>query len=510
MIKKEYKQWNNGDIVLIGTGTGSGKSYFIRNQLSDYAEEQGEEILFIFNRKKLHEQNKAQIHKVNNIRIHTATYQEIEHSIIHNDSYDFSKYKYIVCDECHYFTDDSGFNHNSDISFNSIMSQSDKVKIFMSATSCSLFSFIKENQPKHKIWDYKQKKSYKHINSLYFYREVEAVQRFIDKRFNGDEKIIWFCKSVKKAVQLHSMYPDSYFLCSESEKNKRYLKLLDENTFAEQGDKITFNRKFLFTTKVLDNGFDLKDERIKLIICDEFDINTMIQCLGRKRILSDTDKVNVILFNHSNNSLNGIRSLLNNKLNEVEAFKEGGVEGRNNYVGRFAHRSNYIIYDQPSPDNKYSSNKRISLVKYLKAKNDFSVIDEMIERNKALNKMRIDLKEKKRSDAYMLCILELMDLDRCGDLDKMFHEKELTEYLDFLLGKQLFKQEQKELIERMNVRSNGKQLKSYEALNIALTELKLDYRIISEANYKRNLEDGSPNLARKKKYWRVMRLTDSK
>ncbi|MEK4008349.1 DEAD/DEAH box helicase family protein [Paenibacillus sp. FSL H3-0333] len=505
MIKEEYKLWNEGDIVLIGTGTGSGKSYFIRNHLSAYANEEGEEILIIFNRKQLHEQNKEHIRKDNNFRVHTATYQEIEQSIINNGSYDFSKYKYIVCDECHYFTDDSGFNHNSDISFNAIMNQTNKIKIFMSATGGSLFSFIKENHSKPKIWNYRQKKNYDHIASLNFYTSNDAVENFIQHKFRNDEKIIWFCKSVEKAAKLHAKYPDSYFLCSISNKNKKHLKLLEEDTFKTTDGKTTFDRKYLFTTKVLDNGFDLKDEKIKLIIVDEFEINTIIQCLGRKRILSDTDKVHVVLFNHSNRSINGYKSLLINKLNEVEAFMEGGVEGRNNFVGRFAHRSNYIIYDEPSTDNKFSSNKRVSRVKQLKAENDLSIIDEMLNNNRELNKLRSEYGEKKRSDAFVMYILELLNKDRCADLDRIYEQQELAEYLDSTVGRVfLMKNQKEELIDKINVRVDGHQLKSANSLNAALCERGFNF-VIKEFETSRILD------GKKKKFkcaWKVMRLTD--
>ncbi|OMD78252.1 DEAD/DEAH box helicase [Paenibacillus odorifer] len=505
MIKEEFKEWNEGDIVLIGTGTGSGKSYFIRNQLSAYADEVEEEILILFNRKKLHEQNKEHIRKDNNYRIHTATYQEIEQTIIHNGSYDFSSYKYIVCDECHYFTDDSGFNHNSDISFNAIMSQVNKVKIFMSATGGSLFAFIKENQSTQKIWNYRHKKSYKHIASLNFYTSNDAVENFIQHRFRDDEKVIWFCKSAEKAAKLHAKYPDSYFLCSSSNKNKKYLKLLEEDTFTTTNGKTTFDRKYLFTTKVLDNGFDLKDEQIKLIICDEFEINSMIQCLGRKRILSDTDKVHIVLYNYSNRSINGYKSLLNDKLNEVEAFKEGGVEGRNNYVGRFAHRSNYIIYDEPSTEQKYSSHKRVSRVKHLKAENDLSIVEDMLNKNREINKLRVDNDEQKRSDAYMMYVLELMNMDRCGDLDRIYEQQELSDYLDSVVGEViLVKSERRELIDKINVRVDGHQLKSANSLNAALSERGFNY-YIKEFETRRNIDGKN----KKYKYaWKVMRLSD--
>ncbi|MNB85010.1 Type III restriction enzyme, res subunit [compost metagenome] len=510
VVGEEYKQWRNGDIVLIGTGTGTGKSYFIRNQLTRFAEEEWSNILFIFNRKELHKQNKEQIRADNNMRIHTATYQEIEHDISITGSYDFKKYKYIVCDECHYFTDDSGFNHNSDISLNAIMNLESKIIIFMSATSSTLFTHIQNNKSESKIWRYKSKRNFSNIASLYFYSKEESVEQYISQRFNGNEKIIWFCRSTEKAAKLHIKYPDSYFLCSDNKKNSKYISLIKNNTITTQDNKITFDRKFLFTTKVLDNGFDLKDEQIKLIICDEFDINTMIQCIGRKRAMTEEDTIHIVLLNHSNRSINGYRNVLLEKRNEAKVFMEDGVLGRNNFIGRFAHKSNYIIFDQPSLDNKYLSHKKISTVKYLKAENDLVIIEEMLHENREQNKFRESLKEKKLSDAYIMYVLKLLQVNRYGDLDKIYKEQGISEYLDSILGNQLHNSEKKELIDKLNVRSNGRQLKSCEALNIALTELKINYRIISEIDHRRNLGEGSLNPNRKKVFWKVMKLSDSK
>jgi len=386
------------------------------------------------------------------------------------------------------------------------MKLDNKVKIYMSATGMSLFNFIKEttSNETQKVWKYTSKKNYKHIASLHFYKNNDALESFIEHRFKGNEKVIWFCKSAEKAAKLHAKYPDSYFLCSSSNKNKKYLKLIEDDTFISTGDKITFDRKYLFTTKVLDNGFDLKDEQIKLIICDEFDINTMIQCLGRKRILSDADKVHVVFFNYSNQSINGFRNVLNDKLGEVNAFLEGGVTGRNNYIGRFAHRSNYIIYDQPSLEQKYSSDKKISRVKYLKAENDMNVIEEMINRSREVNKLRSDLGEKKRSDAYMMYILELMDIDRCGDLDMIYKQQELTEYLDSLIGKRLYKQDQQELICKVAIKDyRGRIQKDINQIESYFRSNGMKYSVASFLDNNKKLKSKEINPNRGKRYWLI-------
>lgn len=49
----------------------------------------------------------------------------------------------------------------------------------------------------------------------------------------------------------------------------------------------TFDTRMLVTTKVIDNGVDFKDTAIKHIILDVFDIESALQCLGRKRCLTD-------------------------------------------------------------------------------------------------------------------------------------------------------------------------------------------------------------------------------
>jgi hypothetical protein len=50
-----------------------------------------------------------------------------------------------------------------------------------------------------------------------------------------------------------------------------YANLISKNEIISDSNNITFNGKLLFTTKVLDNGFDLRVRHIKVIVCDYFD-----------------------------------------------------------------------------------------------------------------------------------------------------------------------------------------------------------------------------------------------
>ena len=55
---------------------------------------------------------------------------------------------------------------------------------------------------------------------------------------------------------------------------------------------ITFEKRILIATKALDNGVDLKDTEIKHIVTDIFDLDSAVQCLGRKRIQNVNDTCN--------------------------------------------------------------------------------------------------------------------------------------------------------------------------------------------------------------------------
>lgn len=82
------------------------------------------------------------------------------------------------------------------------------------------------------------------------------------------------------------------------------------------------------------------------------------------------------------------------------------------------------------------------------------------------------------------------------DKEKKIKERELyiqnilKPYLDSIVGKKLFKEEQKELIEKINLRVDGRQQKSYSKLNDGLKMIKLGFIIL-------------PKRTSKERYWVV-------
>lgn len=142
--KKIYKQWENGDIVLLQAQTGMGKTYFILNTLLDYVIRNGGYIFYFVNRKLLKKQIEEDIFKFNsdilkyqeinlNDYISVKTYQSMENK----GKYENLNYKvfemqekfkkqipyyycskvFFIYDECHYFYCDSNFNPKTEMSY---------------------------------------------------------------------------------------------------------------------------------------------------------------------------------------------------------------------------------------------------------------------------------------------------------------------------------------------------------------------------------------------------------
>ena len=69
----------------------------------------------------------------------------LEYSKLNNtDKIKLSNYTYIVCDEFHYFFNDSSFNNKTAISFNMIMENDTAIHLFMSATGEHMSRYMKK------------------------------------------------------------------------------------------------------------------------------------------------------------------------------------------------------------------------------------------------------------------------------------------------------------------------------------------------------------------------------
>ena len=79
----------------------------------------------------------------------------------------------------------------------------------------------------------------------------------------------------------------------------------------------------------------------------------------------------------------------------------------------------------------------------------------------------------------------------------------LVPYLDNMLNKRLLKTDQKELAEKVDIRRNGKLMKSYASLNEYFSENNIHFIIKSDTDHTRKLKNGSQNSQYSKVYWTV-------
>jgi len=144
---EETNTWSAGDCITIKAGTGSGKSYFIKNTLYDIAKRENNKILMLIHRSNCTEQfiNEIVRDKKNDV-IDIKTYQKLEYNEIRTCINDLSEYQYICCDEFHYFMSDASFSKTTDISLDLILTQTFATKIFMSATGDQMKMYINENK----------------------------------------------------------------------------------------------------------------------------------------------------------------------------------------------------------------------------------------------------------------------------------------------------------------------------------------------------------------------------
>ena len=334
LIGEDYKRWHN-EFVILDCGTACGKTYFCIRKLGKYAAIKKRRILYLCNRSKLKNQTYGQVKDQKlQATIYVTTYQAFQKKIQQGDK--IPHYDYIIADECHYFTTDAGFNNYTDVAYNYVMKQKESVVVFVSATAKSFFKYLRDTNKVKKKNSYRLDKDYSYVSKLFYYQS-EELPGIIDDILDDetDSKIIVFCNSGDRILDMSKIYGDKAdYYCSQNSKQKRLRdlcgwkedssgKIIDESACIKKyaDDLITFDKRILFTTSVLDNGVDLKDRKIKHIFTEIVDVDTMIQSLGRKRSLEKDDTCYFYIRLYQKKGLQGFINRINYHLEPVQLYK---------------------------------------------------------------------------------------------------------------------------------------------------------------------------------------------
>lgn len=112
-------RWHE-DVILLGFGTGRGKTTFALNTYCKYLIYMGQKVVYLCNRTKLKEQIIADAEKYGAGQIDIMSYQKMAESIRYGYEPNYDVY---ICDEAHFFLADGVFNLYTDISYDYILKQ---------------------------------------------------------------------------------------------------------------------------------------------------------------------------------------------------------------------------------------------------------------------------------------------------------------------------------------------------------------------------------------------------
>lgn len=391
------QSWNPDIPILISTQTGTGKNYFIRNILLRFLleshrinSEGAALILVLSNRIALNRQNKENFAKaVQNVIGNTSPAEEIdkqlkEEGIDHKTNFgpvdiysyhQFQKahplrkreYKFIICDECHFFTADAIFNPSTnEILRELVCDGSSAVRIYTSATPDVAFEAIirleyerfmddikaldEANQRFKNGFDAKAARisafARHDAARLKFYSETNIDRRFKDELTSIYPFRIRFYYGERDYSYIHKIFTYEkiedladciiasdekwmIFVASES-IGKNLMILLNQKKNSEEDDnnfcaflsrsavnsnkrakevynhlinKEKFDEKVLISTSLLDNGINIDDAEVHNIVIDYFDRTAFIQMIGRKRVRKG-EQITIYLHDYSMEELN--------------------------------------------------------------------------------------------------------------------------------------------------------------------------------------------------------------
>lgn len=341
--------WGTGRYV-IDAGTGAGKTTAIMKLLEkimascpEYELRDRKRILYLCNRKALREQIIQAIFGDGVARdfrdwdriywdiiaclnfefVDVLTYQKLQKDYQDDPEKTLEhikeRYTYIVCDEAHYFVNDAKFNHKTNVAYQCIEQLvSSKTVIYMSATMETLIQKWKEEDtllPEHYYRIPRRKSCVSEIR--FYYRDAERMALL--NAIPENEKVIVFVARRATLEKMKLIYGDTAgYYCSINNKGGA----MDDLRDCIRDGKLL--KRILFTTTVLYNGIDIKDETVKHIFIEQWLPMEVIQEIGRKRSQNEKDTCKLYLRGKSARELETQLDEANDALKPARCYRAGG------------------------------------------------------------------------------------------------------------------------------------------------------------------------------------------
>lgn len=462
VTEEEINGWDVGDVIYIDAPTGSGKSHFIKYDLYEKAKSEGKKILMLIHRINCVYQFKKELDLVGRLDesvIKIKTYQSIESKIRRGEIIDLSEYMYIILDEVNYFSGvDSSYNFYTDTSLGILLEHDNSIRILMSATGDNIKEFL-TSYKNISLIEYKIEADFSHIKDLKFFTDEIYYEEFIEDIIEKDKKAILFINDTSEAYRLHMAYRDkSLFNCSKSNKYYRYV---NKEKISIMLENEMFYENVLITTSVMDSGVNIKDIELNDIVIDINELEVLIQCIGRKRIINDEDFVNIHVKEYNNSQFNGMKWQIKNSLEHANYLAKNGEK---EYVEKYGRNKKGIeiglVYDDYISDKV---EKSINRLMYFRTVKRIKELDNYI------------------NIGYKKYIKNYLGIDKYINVDKERKILTLEEYLESISGNPLYGEDKKKLIEAINLRDNSNRLqKSISLLNIYFEKNNINFSIRSK------------------------------
>ena len=407
LIGDAFRHWENGR-VLLDMGTGRGKNEFIIKRLASWcvdemltneiigrvlylcplntlhaemlqrrmeaaiAEADGEPMEIVMTYDMLYES-----------MLEVQTYQHIE-TKYRNDPASLKKYlarfKYIVADECHYFTDFSSYGINTYLSLEVLQkAEADHVVIYMSATGEETYKLLEETAktPEDRIYQLPQ--DYRHIKQKYFYSRENLVMML--KSLPEDEKAIIFVSSGEDLLRMKEAFGDTAaYYCSDN--NPKYGKKFNELTECIKDREL--QKRFLFTTKAFGIGTEIKDRTVKHLYIDQWKPTDIIQSAGRKRPLDADDTCTVYFRDYDADwyygDLKKFKAIVTEELKPAVAYLAGAEafevfrnSGTPDSINKKIRKCRIMEFDDAKGEY------RVNLLGVRQLKRELELLNEMLE-----------------------------------------------------------------------------------------------------------------------------------
>lgn len=318
-LSTEISKWEPGMSIFITAPTGSGKSTFVFEDLADHARKQNRSILVLSNRLALNLQQKNSLCEKFNLptvsskalvdqqifgNIILMTYQSALSNIININGI---SPLFVVFDEAHFFCSDALFYFWTETILTKLIHLYPvAIRIYMSATPEDVKPAISAIEYKNRqlildesgvhslrnmlnrrmITDYVFPEDYSHI-SIKFFNHWDTILQIIKANADSSKWLIFVNqKETGKDLKAKFSNGNADFIDASSAHDRNVIEVLIRQQ--------KFNKDVLITTKVIDNGINIKDVQLKNIVVDFTDFVELIQILGRKRTLPG-EKINLYL-----------------------------------------------------------------------------------------------------------------------------------------------------------------------------------------------------------------------